>query len=144
MTTHARQQIREAVASAVTGLTTTGTKVYQSRLHALRDSNIPCLLVNTDEEDVQPSLGIIERSLHVRVAGVAKASANLDDTLDQMALEVETALASGVTVGGKSRHVTLTGISVEMTDELEKPAGIIGMDYRITYHTAPGAPGVLI
>lgn len=144
MTTHARQQIREAVATAVTGLATTGARVYQSRLHALRDSNLPCLMVNTDDEDVSEDFDTSARTLRIKIAGVAKASANLDDTLDQMALEVETAVKNGVTVTGKVLTLELKSISVEMVDSLDKPAGLIALEFDVQYSIVTGAPGTLI
>lgn len=142
--THARQQIREAVAAKVSGLTTTGSRVYQSRLHALRDSNLPCLLVNTDDEDIETELSLFNRRLDLKIRAVAKATADLDDALDTIAAEVEAVLGSGITAGGKRLFPSLTSIQVDMVDELEKPAGVITLTYSVPYFTAPGAPTVLI
>lgn len=143
MVTHVRQLIRQAAATAVTGLTTTGTKVYQSRLHTLRDSNLPCLLINTDDEEIDAGMGLHNRMLQLKIRAVAKATADLDDALDTMAAEIETALAPGFTAGGKKLFPTLTSIQVDMVDELEKPAGVITLAYLVPYFTAPGAPTVL-
>lgn len=141
---HARQAIRQAIATAVTGLTTTGARVYQSRLHALRDANLPCLLVNTDEEEIDSGMGIKTRLLSVKIRAVAKAAADLDDALDTMAAEVETALAPGFTAASKKLFATLTEIQVDMVDELEKPAGVITLSFQVTYATTLGAPTTLI
>jgi len=83
MANHLRQQIRGAVAAKLSGLTTTSTRVYQSRLHPLADSNLPCLLVNTDSEEIatltlQPH-PVMERNLTLAVRCIGKAVANLDD-----------------------------------------------------------------
>ena len=141
---HARQQIRQSAATAVTGLTTTGARVYQSRLHTLRDSNLPCLLVNSDDEEIETDLNLLTRRLELKIRAVAKATADLDDALDTMAAEVEAALAPGITAGGKKLFPMLTGIQVDMVDEIEKPAGVITLSYSVPYFTAPGAPTVLI
>ncbi|MEY2654030.1 MAG: hypothetical protein RLZZ524_1058, partial [Pseudomonadota bacterium] len=47
MANHLRQQIREAVAGAVTGLTTTGARVYQGRVYPLEDAQLPGLTVSS-------------------------------------------------------------------------------------------------
>lgn len=41
MANHVRQQIREAVATTLTGLSTTSTRVFQSRLRPLVDADLP-------------------------------------------------------------------------------------------------------
>jgi len=146
-TTHARQQIREALATALTGLTTTSTRVYQSRLHTLRDANLPCLLVNTDSEQVESatmnSPALLERSLTVVVRCVTKAASDLDDALDTMAKEVETALGLS-TLSGLAENVLLQSISVEMDDAMEKPVGVLSLTYQISYFTASNAPTVTL
>ena len=142
---HMRKQIREAAAAVLTGLATSGARVYQSRVYPLRDTNIPCLLVSTDDEQLTAQ-GIgsmqLERSLKLTVRAVAKATANLDDTLDQMLAEVETAL-NGNTLGGLSLNTVPESISVQMDDSVERPVGVATLTYAITYFTAgsnPAAP----
>lgn len=146
MANHLRQQIREAIATTLTGLTTTGTRVYQSRLHTLADSNLPCLLVNTDSEEISAlsvsEHPLLERSLTLRVRCVAKAVSNLDDTLDTMLKEVETAIgtAADITFGGLVKSIAPQEIDIEMDDGVEKPVGIASLSYLVTYYTADGSP----
>lgn len=145
--THVRQQIREAAATVLTGLSTSGAHVFQSRLRPLRDADMPCLLVNTDDEEIE-TLGIgqhptQERQLVLKVRAVAKDSSDLDDTLDTMLAEVETAL-DGQTFSGKAKSIVLTGINIEMNDELEKPVGVATASYQVTYYTAAGSPGTAL
>lgn len=144
---HVRKQIREAVAAAVTGLATTGARVFQSRVYPLKESDLPCLLVNTDEEDVASDVGItaltLERTLRLTVRGVAMATANLDDTLDATLEEVE-AVLNGNTLGGLAKQCVLSGVRVQMSAELDKPAGEIEMAFTVTYYTAGSAPGTAI
>jgi hypothetical protein len=142
--THVRRDIREAVATALTGLATTGARVYQSRIFTLRDADLPCLLINTDDEAItNATLGsqILERQLTVTVRCVAKANANLDDTLDQIIEEVEPVL-NGATLSGSAKNLQLQGIGIEMVDTLDKPAGVATLTYTATYYTAGNAPGV--
>jgi hypothetical protein len=50
MADHVRQQIRERIATTITGLTTTGSNVYQSRVYPLDSVSLPALLVYTLSE----------------------------------------------------------------------------------------------
>ena len=143
---HVRRQIRSAAAAALTGLATTGDRVYPSRLSTVTDADLPCLLVNTDDEaiagaDVLDS--VQERTLTLNIRACAKTTANLDDLLDTMAEEVETALA-GETLGGAAKMIQLNSISIDMDAGLDCPAGIATMTYSITYYIASGSPGTAL
>lgn len=131
---HARQTIREAAATLLTGLTSTGSRVFQSRM--VPQTTLPCLLVTTNDEEIVPGTigNIIERQLELIITGVAKAS-SADDALDTVAAEVETAMA------GFTYRNELTRIEVDFDEALEKSAGRIMLTYRITYLTATGTPG---
>ena len=48
---HLRQSIRERIATDVTGLSTTGSNVFQSRVYPVEDGSLPCLLVYTTSEE---------------------------------------------------------------------------------------------
>lgn len=144
---HVRQQIREAAATVLTGLATSGARVFQSRLRPLKDTDLPCLLINTDDEEIEAQ-GITatpmqERSLVLSVRAIAKQTATLDDVLDTMLAEIETALA-GQTFGNRAKGLLLESIAIEMNDELEKPVGIATAHYRVTYYTATGTPGTAL
>lgn len=142
---HVRRQIREAAAAAVTGLATTSTRVFQSRIYPLRDADLPCLLISTDDEQIEAedaiSGGALTRELVLTIKGVAKATADLDDMLDGIAEQVEPVL-NGASLGGLVKRCTLEKISVEMDDALEKPVGVITLQYLTTYFTTPAAPGI--
>lgn len=143
---HVRQQIREAAATAVTGLTTTSTRVYQSRIHPLADANLPCLLVNTDDEQAEiASFGmapLLHRRLELSIRCVQKVTANLDDSLDTMLSEVETALGN-TTLGGLVKSLEPGSISIEM-ESGDKPVGIATIRYTVSYMTAQNAPNTAI
>lgn len=144
---HVRQQIREAVATLLTGLTTTGARVYQSRIYPLRDSDLPCLLISTDDEqDVTLGPGensAQERNLQLSIRCVSKQVTDLDDKLDTMLAEVETALGNQ-TLSGKAKALQLESINIEMSDDLEKPVGIATAVFRVTYYTATGTPATAL
>jgi hypothetical protein len=138
---HARQAIREAAATAVTGLALTGARVFQSRMRA--QDALPCLLVTTNSEVVDRSdLGDTEeRDLEIEFLGVAKAAADVDDVLDTIAEQVEIAIGANNTLGGRVKRMQLISLRPEFDDELEQPVGLMRMTYRSTYYTNAGVPG---
>ena len=142
--THARQQIREAVATALTGLTTTGTRVYQSRMTP-KDTQ-PFLLIETGHEEIEqgPQL-CLQRALIVTVRGYAKAASNVDDALDTIAAEIEVAAQAAGTFGGKlPAGLVLQSIDVDFDDALERPVGVIEMQFKAGYFTQSGLPGSFV
>lgn len=147
---HVRTSIRTAIASRLTGLTTTSTRVYPSRIQPLADANLPCLRVYLDEEEIGTDGAganpLLERSAVLRVECCAKAVSGLDSTLDTMVAEVETAIATAAdpTFGGVTSSRPLpVSISVDIDDGLEKPVGIATITYRVFYITLAGSPGSL-
>lgn len=143
---HARQLIREAAATALTGLATTGSRVFQSRVYPLKDADLPCLLVNTDEEDItSDSIGplLLDRSLRLTVRCVAKATANMDDTLDTMIAEVE-AVLNGSSLGGKAKQILPASIRVQMEGDQDKPVGVAEIGFSVSYYTAGSDPATPI
>jgi hypothetical protein len=93
---HVRQQIREYFGSNLNNLTTTGTKVYQSRVYPLETGGTPALLIYTKEEESEPVVigtnRLSSRDLMVAVEIYVKAVANFDDIIDTSAKEVEIAI----------------------------------------------------
>lgn len=145
MANHVRQQLREAVATAVTGLATTGSKVYQSRLYTLQPTDLPCLLVMSEGDQIEyatihaPSQQ--QRSTRIRIEGIARAAANLDDTLDTICKEVEIAIANASSALVKS--MTLLGTQLD-TEEGDQPIGRATMIFSADLYTVSNAPDVLI
>ena len=137
---HARQQIRDAIVAALTGLTTTGSNVFPSRSYDVPKENLPCILIYTAAEemaDEASSLGdrrgmILAFRVEARVRPVAT---DADDQLDAICAEVQAALFAEPTLGGLVRHLDLQSTEIEFDAEAEAPtaAGVMtfGCLYRI-------------
>lgn len=148
---HIRQNVREAAAAAVTGLATTGTNVFKSRTLPLRQGDFPCLAVyaRSDSPDyAQASMGdrtLVPRVIELHVQGFVKQldDEDLEDTLDDIAEEVEGALfdafpfgtAIGLTIGQQTLDVDTQG---------DETLGVIDMVFNVMYRTAEGSPGTAI
>lgn len=143
---HVRKSIRDAHVVAVTGLTTTGARVYPGRVYPLQAAELPALLVYTDAEDVQTDqLGVnrtLEREVDIVIEACFKDTVSLDDKGDVILTEVETALGTpGVNLGGAKR-TQLSRIEFERDAQGEKPAARMKMVFKALYYTARGAPTI--
>ena len=147
MAYHLRRQIREGIATAITGLTTTGSRVFQSRVYPLEVADLPGLLVRSASESVEVmtihSPRLQQRTLNVEVVAVARVVSDLDDVLDGICKEVEIALSMPVSaLSGIAKNATLTGTEIELQGGSDRPVGTATMTYVIEYFTFENAPDV--
>lgn len=146
MADHVRKQIRAAAATALTGLSTTGARVYASRVHPLQDADLPALRLSNPSEDIAiSSMGanrIVERTLRLVVEACVKAASGYEDTVDQIVKEVEVALAADQTLGGLCKYIQLGSIETELSGDAELPIAVATMTFAVPYYTALNAPDV--
>lgn len=147
MANHAHRQIREAVETLLTGLSTTGSRVYANRLQPMADANLPGLRVFMDEEEIDEASAGSPQLLYRRVALVveccAKANTTLDDTLDASSKEVEAALCSDITIGAHKLETLYAGMQFD--DALsDKPVGVKRLRFFVKFVTASNAPDVFL
>lgn len=137
---HIHKQIRDALVASLADLTTTGPNVFANRVYPLTDAELPALRISMDEEEADEQVdGIMQREVYCIVEACAKLGAALDDALDQMSLEVEKALAAGVTVDGQLLYPVYTGMRIAFEDA-DLPVGVKRMRYRIPFFTHSAFP----
>ena len=140
---HKRQSIRERVASTLTGLTTTGSNVFQSRVYPIENTKLPCLLIYTREETSEPLTTnpprAIEKVLSLVVEGYVKANTNFDDTIDSICEEVEEALFTDRLINDLALDSFLVNTDISYNAEGDNPLGIVVMTFQITYHHTEGS-----
>ena len=147
MSDHVRKQIRNAAKGALQGLGTTGDRVFVSRVYPLLSAKLPGLLLFTPAEDSarEDSPTDSMRDVTLQVHGVVRISENLEDELDDIALEVEQALdALGTADLAKIYHGIQGTVSTLEGGDVEKPHGAIAMEFLYTYRTVSGAPDVAV
>jgi hypothetical protein len=136
---HARQDIRDNIVTTLTGLSITGSNVYKTRVYPLANNKLPGLCIYTGSETseavtlTRPRTKL--RVLEVFVEAYATATADLDDALDDICVEVEEALALDVTRGGKAKDTVVTATEMEFSGEGDKPVGVARMTVTVTYMT---------
>jgi len=146
MANHVRQQLREAASTAVTGLPTTGANVFQSRFYPLQASELPCLIVVTDGDSIE-NLTVHspiqqQRATQVSIEAYARANSDLDDTLDTISKEVETAIANSSTAIVKG--LMYAGCKIDVDVLGDKPVGKVTMIFTKDLYTVSNAPDALI
>ena len=145
---HVRQQIREALVIALTGLPTTASRVFVNRAKALATSDLPGLVVRVMDEDLSDLTldwpPIVERRVRVELEVLAGGPAAAD-TLDTALEEIESALASSIVasdLGGLLKSpIALSGVAVQFDDDTNPIIGSLIANYIATYHAAADAPG---
>ena len=150
MALHVREQIADAAVTALTGLTTTTTRVYRGRdteARPLQADEVPGLVIITGGEAPEiGSLGvsrIIERRMRLLVTAHVKAASGYDSTLNLILKECEVALAGATLGGAKSAHIAEVGDS-EISEGSDKPVASQLFVFEFFYVTAHGAPDVAL
>lgn len=146
MADHLHKQIRDTIETALTGLTTSGARVYPNRIQPMADANLPGLRIFADDEavDVQTMHApyLMERVLRLVVECCAKSTTALDDTLDLMSKEVEIALASGITISSRVLVPVYGGMTFD-DEQSDKPIGVKRLNFSLSYSCMSNAPDVL-
>lgn len=138
---HERTSIREAVvAQLVAGSTVAAARVYGSRLKPVTEAELPAILVYTDSETVDPASAIssprwLKRTLELTVEGLARVAEDLQTTLDDLALEIETAMDSDLEFGETAFSSALASSEIGMKVDGNQPIGMVRLVYNVVYET---------
>ena len=140
---HVRKAIREHVVTTITSLSTTGSNVYETRYFPLQTGNLPALIVYTLDETVEDyTLGQNTRTqfraLNLIIEAHCRGTANIDDTLDTIAEEVEEAMVTDITRGGNAKDTKLVSTEIDF-DTASQKTGLMRLTYLITYNTVENA-----
>ncbi len=140
---HIRKAISEHVVTTVTSLSTTGSNVYETRYFPLQTGNLPALIVYTLDETIEDyTIGqntrTQYRSLNLIIEAHCRGTANIDDTLDTIAEEVEEAMVTDISRGGNAKDTKLVSTEVEF-DTASQKTGLMRLTYLISYSTVENA-----
>lgn len=137
---HVRQQIRDRVATLVTGLPVTGANVYKMRRFALDDSKIPAICVYTmDESSSLITVGsrTLGRTVNVAADIIIKgSSATISDTLDDICVSVEEAIAADFHLNGLAKSCILNDTNITINVEGERSVASARLVYTVEYVTS--------
>src|SRR6266540_3539367 len=102
--THQRKLIREAVRAQLAGKTSAEDRVFKSRILPYGDLDLPAIAVYTRTEPVDEASRStapreLTRNLQLVVEGAVKLSEDVDDAIDDLAAEIESAVDADETFG---------------------------------------------
>jgi len=152
MANHIRRQVRDAFATLVTGLTTTGANVFVNRVDPVATGDLPALLIATPSEQVEKaSIGMpnpfVRRALTLTVTAMARASSTVWNTLDLICQEVEEAVfldETTATLGGLCKDTALVATEISISGEGDRMVGIAAMQFEILIHAREGIPDAAV
>lgn len=146
---HVRTQLRDAFVARLTGLATTGGSVFGQR--TLPVTAVPPFLkvfIGDDSGELLNATDdlIEQRTADLVIEAYAKDSSDMEDILDQIALEVQQQIATTPdrSFGGIVKLLGAPRIEPDVDDSFEKPCGINRITYPITYFIAGTNPAVAL
>ena len=145
---HLRQQIRERAATRLTGLSTTGSNVFQSRTYPLERASLPgiCLYTNEETSEIQSQGNPrnVQKILSLSILGFASSSTGVDDTLDTISKEVEIAMQGDILLNNLAQDSYLSETSISISAEGEKEIGSVTLIYTVIYQHSENNPGAAL
>lgn len=135
---HPRQQIRAAITERLREMF---KNVYASRAKPLFDQDLPALLVYCATESIKQErwdtdgTGALTRELELFVEAVDVGKEELDDKLDTLAADVESALDGWEIPSHKNAVMRFRGTDMDISVQANKTYGAIRLAFSITYYT---------
>lgn len=153
---HARQQIREAIATRLRTSSSQWGTVFETRLPTAR-AVMPYLMVFADGESEMPATDgeplVYQRHLNLVVSGRLRLPGNNDtqtveDSMDALAAQVETTLTfASVQVSLpqlQKLHLTSTEMVVVTNEDAQPQHAEVTLAFVAEYHTQEGIPATLV
>jgi hypothetical protein len=138
---HPRQLIREACkAQLIAAATAAADRVTETRVVPHKRPKLPAIAVYMLAETVDPtSWGTAPRELKrfadLAIEAAAEAAADVDDALDNLALQIEAAIHKDETLGGKASDCVLASSEIDVLEEGQQLIGVVRLNFRVTYYT---------
>lgn len=131
-----RKAIRQAVAALLSGKTAAGARVFASRATPVWGQELPVVLVYTGSEQsvvFNAAPKEYRRTVRVVVEAVAKAAEGVDDLLDDMAEQIEQAVALDDTLGGTASDCQVAQVDMDVVDGGEQPMAACRITFDVQY-----------
>lgn len=139
---HERKAIRNAVVAALTGATDAGANVFKTRLAPMRVADLPAINVYVDSERrVEDDAELSEPRKLARICTLAieawaRVDDDVDDTLEDLAFQIETAMDADRWFGTEVENSVYSSSEFAYQINGDKPMGCVHIEYDMTYRTA--------
>jgi hypothetical protein len=131
-----REDILDAIKTALTGTVGVSTRIYRSRTIPLAQrSQLPALIIewSNDAAEQNTSLPTLDWSLSVTVTVLSSGDVP-DSQADDTIVSVHAKMTADLTLGGEAIDVQPTTVTFEAIDG-DSPIGVTSMGYLVRYRT---------
>ena len=146
MTNH-RTAIREQARTMLAGATLAGAKVFTNRARPITPNDMPALLIYTGASrrgDRERDGSMVHRRLELVVEGAVAATGRgeeLEAQLEQLAEQVETALAADPTLGGLVLDARWQSTDPDIVGDGRQLVGAVRVEFELELHTHHDSAG---
>ena len=133
---HVRTQVRNAITAALKTLTTVpADSIFESRVYKLDSGDLPAIVVNSEREDIETKdrgdgqPGRQTRDIRNTVIIALVNTDEIEDALDVISLEVEDKIFEDHTLGGVAVSTHLISMERFLTEETDKPFGLMKLTF---------------
>lgn len=149
---HPRAAIRQALVDRLKTkvddvfLTDAEDRIFGSRSKPLFDQSLPAILVYARSENVleerfaSDGFGATKRELEIAFEAVVLGDEQIDDALDNIAAQIESAFDGWEMATRKADVLKLKSTEIDVSIEGSKTYGAARLTYEITYYTANKQP----
>ena len=121
----------------LTGLSSTGSNVFQSHVCPLENDDLPSLCIYTQDEEIEIGVTGDPRVYHSTMILIvdcyAQTFSNLDEQLDQIGIEVQVAMTEDIDTNNLVKDSYLSSVDISYSGEGTSPIGIIRHNYSVLY-----------
>jgi hypothetical protein len=139
---HPRRAIREAVKAKLLAadITDVGSRIDESRIAPHPRAQLPKISVYTDSESVDPASQLsspprYKRDLTLALEIWVEAENDVEDSLDELCLEVESALCVDPFLNNTCSRATFQSTEVAISVDGQRPVAVARMLWSIHYYS---------
>lgn len=121
-------------------------KIYGSRSKPLFDQHLPAILIYSRNENIleerftNDGYGATKRELEIAIEAVVLGNENVDDALDKIAMQIESAFDGWEMATRKSDVLKLKSTDIDVSIEGSKIYGAVRLNYSIIYYAPNKQP----
>ena len=131
-----REDILDAIKTALAGTTGVSTRIYRSRTIPLAQrSQLPALIIEWSDDSCEQntSLPTLDWSLNVTVTVLSSGDVP-DEQADNTIVSVHAKMMADLTLGGEAIDIQPTTVNFEAIDG-DSPIGVTSMGFLVRYRT---------
>lgn len=129
------EQILAALATAVSGTTNVGTRIWRSRVEAMGRNETPALVIEPVQINYaqNTSLPTLDATVRVRLTVVVRGTVP-DQLADVTVVSMHSKVMADLTLGGIAIDIQPVQTLFNLI-EADQPAGLVSCEYDIKYRT---------